>query len=57
MPRVLPLILFNVPLCIQFIGVKTALCLQMRVRQSERVPPWSSRETLKSLSAVKDLNV
>ena len=52
-PRVSPFMLFIVPLRIQFGGVITALCLHMRVSWSEQFPPWSSRETLKLVSAVQ----
>ena len=48
-----PVILSTVSLCIQFGGVTTALCLHMKVNWSEQFPPWSSRETLKLVSAVK----
>ena len=37
-----------VSLCIQVGSVGTASCLQMRVSWSEQLPPWSSRETLKT---------
>ena len=52
-PRVSPSNLFIVPLCIHSRAIKTALCLQMKVRWSEQFPPRSSRETVKLVSTVK----